>query len=146
MSTTTSLGVYLAVVSAMFLSGCDAHPKPTVGSARRILALEFRPPTPPPTVTKFLSDTNNDEPDFFDGTFGGFKGSMSATSLSSNAAAWRVQIALNGSFGGSDLHQTNEIEIAFPGSQTLSLGQIGSVTGWFLSDAELLDYDKRAPK
>lgn len=128
------------------LSGCDAQPKATSISRKGILALEFVPPVAPPKVAHFLYDTNNDEPNFFEGTFGHFKGTMSVVSLSSNAAAWCVQIALNGSLDGSALHQTNVIEIAYPQSQQFALGQVGSVTGWYLSDKELQDYENRLPK
>jgi hypothetical protein len=147
MSITIHFGHYLIIGSALVLSGCDAHHKPTSSSSRPILALEFHPSNPPPEITHFLHDTNNSEPDFYDGKFGDFKGSISTMSLSSNAMAWRVQIAFNGTFSGSGLHQTNEIEVASPRRQQYSLGQIGSVTGWLISEKELQDYyENKLPK
>ena len=146
MRTTIHFGLCLVIGSVLVLSGCGTHPKRTFASSGPILALEFHAPVASPGIMHFLSDTNNSEPDFYDGKFGNFKGGISAISLSSNSTAWRVQIAFNGTFGGSGLQQTNVIEVASPKRQQFSLGQIGSVTGWFITEKELQDYENKLPR
>jgi hypothetical protein len=95
-------------------------------------------------LVKYLLDTN--AATVMQGHLGDFKGSISVSTLSSNAAAWRVQLKCDGMIGGSPVSLINVIDVPYPQSRQISLPRIGTVTGWFLSDAELLDFDQKMPK
>jgi hypothetical protein len=142
MSTIARFPLQFALITVLLSCGCDFRPKPTYQSPRRILALDVRPPTPPPVIVKYLLDTNDAR--VMQGELGDFRGGVTATTLSSNSTGWRLQLRFEGKMtSGSPLDTTNVLDIPYPQSRQVALPGIGTVTGWFLSDGELLAFDKR---
>lgn len=146
MSDITRFWAFSLLALAVATFGCNNHPKEIYNSSHRVLALKLIPATPTETFRiKFLYDTNSEDGDIMPGTngqFGKFQGNISVITLSSNANMWRVELMCVGALSGSSLRQTNILEMSYPQGNQLSLGRIGSVTCWFLSDEQLLDYDK----
>jgi len=145
MSNSAHLGIGLAFISAIILSGCNARPKPTFDSSRRILALQLVSTKPYSSITKFLLNTNNDEGSIvgrYGGIRTGFKGDISVMTIVSNATAWNVQIKTSGTFDGANENETTVIQIPYPQSRHVTLGRIGVVTGWFLSDEQMREFDR----
>ena len=142
MNITQHLIVKSICIAAFLACGCDFHPKPTYRSPRRILALDVRPPTPPPVIVKYLLDTNNAT--VMGGTLGSFRGIISVATVSSNAGGWQLQVSFDGSnTAGAEVHTTNLMDIPYPSSRQFVSPGVGTVTGWFLSDDELVEFDKR---
>jgi hypothetical protein len=137
------LPVQIALVAFLFLCGCgcDRGPKPTYKSSRRILALYVRPSTPPPSLFKYILDTN--DTDVFQGQLGDFNGNITARSVSSNSAAWRLQLRIEGAMkSGAPVSMTTLLDVTYPRPQEVVIAG-GKITGWFLSDEELRDFDTR---
>jgi hypothetical protein len=66
------------------------------------------------------------------------------TTVSSNFTGWYSQLRLEGKItSGSVVDTTNVLDIPYPQSRQVAFPGIGTVTGWFLSDGELLAFDKR---
>ncbi|HEY1662858.1 MAG TPA: hypothetical protein VGI03_10605 [Verrucomicrobiae bacterium] len=146
MSKKQNYWLYFLLVLAVAAFGCKKQPKVTYHSSERVLALKLIPATPTENFRiKYLDDTNSEDGDImpgYDGQFGNFQGNVSAITLFSNAATWRVELTFVGTISGSSMSQTNILNVPYPESRQLSLGQIGSVTGWYLSDEQLLDHKK----
>jgi hypothetical protein len=105
-----------------------------------VLAISVYPPSGTPSIIKYLLDTN--EAPIVSGP-----SSIVATTLSSNATAWSVQLRFDGTMStGAEVHTTSVLDIPYPQARQLVLPGVGTVTGWFLSDRELLDFNQRMPK
>jgi len=133
----------LFVAIIIICAGCNGSPKATHHSSRRIVALRFVPHTPPPggitAFVKYIGDTN--ESRVTEGLFGEFSGAIFTELISSNASGCSVTVRFDGSSiaSGSKLNMTNIINIKYPQCQHVVIPHFGSVTGWFLSDEQLLE-------
>jgi hypothetical protein len=81
------------------------------------------------------------------GELGVFRGDITAVTVSSNASEWRLQIRFKGTTpAGAAVDVTNALNVPYTRSSQFSLPSIGTVTGWFLSDQELIEFDQTMPK
>jgi len=132
-------------ITALLWCGCDFRPKPTYQSPRRILALDVRQQNPPDVTVKYLLTTN--EAYVRGGDLGVFRGDITAATISSNAAEWRLQICFKGTTtAGTAVDFTNALNVPYTRYSRFSVPGIGTVTGSFLSDQGLTEFDQRFPK
>ena len=144
---TMRLHVVLQPVCAavLFVSGCDYRPKATYESSRRILALEVWETNRTAVTIKYFPNTNDQY--VIGGDLGSFQGDLTAVTVSSNAREWRLLLGLKGiTSAGVAVDLTNALNVSYAQFSRSELLGIGTVTGWFLSDEELLAFDKRMPK
>jgi hypothetical protein len=93
-------------------------------------------------MTQYLANT--DVVHVVNGQLGHFRGSITATTLSSNETAWRVELRFDGKTETvPKIHATNVLEVPYPQAAQFAAPGIGTVTGRFLSDGEINDFEKR---
>jgi hypothetical protein len=131
------------LAAGLFVCGCEAQPKQTYHSPRRILALEFDAPNQSPRIIKYLTDPKDSDQFIYEGKLGAFQGIITGRVMSSSASTWQVQIQLDGTNAAtSAVHMTNLVSVIYPQNQHTDFSGMVSVTAWFLSDEQLVDFDK----
>lgn len=129
------LCIFFSAVGLLIVTGCDDRPKATFQSGRRVIGTYYQ--TPALEIVNYFPSTNAVQ--IFDGTMGGFTGTVTGIVTSSNATDWHMQIISDGRMSsGEGVHDTQLIDVPFPEKKTIVIRGLGKVTVWFLSDEELL--------
>jgi hypothetical protein len=134
----------LAILGAtlVLMSGCEVRPKRTYQSQRRILALELWETNQTGVTTKYLLTTQ--DPFVRGGHVGFYEGDFTAQTVASNAVEWRLLLTFKGTnTNGTAVSLMKELKVPYPRFSQAELVGVGTVTGWFLSDEELMKFDRQ---
>jgi len=124
--------------------GCHRDPLPTYNSPRRILALTWENRPGLPETVYYFRGTNL--PSFHGGLIGELNGRLDMAVVASNSTAWHLEIKFQGrSPTGASCDFTNRLICGYPGVIRTNLNGMIIFYAWFLSDDQLLKYDRERP-
>jgi hypothetical protein len=131
-----------ALPALLMASGCRKDSGASHKPGRRVLALTYEPMPSDRSLVHYFPDTS--VPSGFIGKVGQFTGALEVVVIASNSRAWQLEFRAHGqSQTDTSTAWTNQLWCLYPAVTRTNLPGLFEIVAWFLSDAELLEYDKR---